>query len=410
MKKQIFIAIHYLELGGAENALIGLLHAIDYSRYDVSLFVHAHRGEMMRYIPPQIRLLPELPAWSVIESPLTDAIRKGRIGVALGRIIARFRHRHYLSKCRQNSEADNSVFSYVADSVCPFLPEMDSRTYDLAISFLTPHNYVLSKVKARKKICWIHTDYSRISVNTDLELPVWEAFDRIISISPRVTEAFLETFPTLGDRITEIANILPADIIRNLAEETPDDIDSPNRTDQSNDSPKPLRLLSIGRFSHAKNFDNIPDIARRLRDCHNIHPFRWDIIGYGGDEELIRNKIAEAGVEDCVFILGKRSNPYPYIKSCDIYVQPSRYEGRCVTVQEARLLGRPVVTSDYPTAVSQVENGVDGIILPLENDAFSKGLAELILDKGLLDRITINISRRDYSDREEINKLYSLIP
>ena len=278
---------------------------------------------------------------------------------------------------------------------------IDSREYDLAISFLTPHDYVLSKVHARKKICWIHTDYSRVSVNTALELPIWSAYDNIVSISPDVTEAFLQTFPSLRDKIVEIGNILPASIIRRLADE---EIIPTTGFDGH-----PVSLLSIGRFSHAKNFDNIPDIARRLRDTHGITGFKWDIIGYGSDRELILDRISEAGVADCVRVLGKRTNPYPYIKACDLYVQPSRYEGRCVTVQEARLLGKPVIVTDYPTAPSQVEDGVDGLILPIDNALFAEGLAKVILNKDIPSTLARNIAERDYSDRSEIDKFYSLI-
>jgi len=401
-KKQIFIAMHYLELGGAENALIGLLHAIDYTRVDVTLFLHSHRGEMMRHIPAQVKLLPEIPAYAAIESPLSDALRRRQFAVAAGRIVARLRHRAYLCSKRRFSQtdaaADCSIFSYVADSVEPWLPKIDG-VYDLAISFLMPHNFVLSKVTARKKICWIHTDYSRISVDTRLELPVWSAFDNIVSISPDVTASFLRTFPSLKDKIVGIANILPADIIRRLSAES-----------ISADGPSSLRLLSIGRLSYQKNFDNIPDIARRLRDIHGISDFRWDIIGYGSDLELIRAKIAEAGVDGCVRLLGKRDNPYPYIKACHVYVQPSRYEGRCVTVQEARLLGKPVIVADYPTAASQVADGIDGLILPLDNALFAEGLAKALRDTDRLESIARNIAARDYSDRREVEKLYPLIP
>lgn len=407
-KKSILIAMHYLELGGAENALIGLLQSLDYSRVDVTLFLHSQRGEMLRHIPREVKLLPEIPAYAVIEAPLTEALRRRQFGVAFGRLLARIRHSRYLSRLQHQSPSateirnfDCSIHSYVARHVSPHLPVIDKREYDIAVSFLTPHDYVLSKVHARKKICWIHTDYSRVAVNAPLELPVWSAYDNIVSISPGVTGAFLQTFPSLRDKIVEIGNILPASIIRRLADEVTipvTDIDSHR-----------VSLLSIGRFSHAKNFDSIPDIARRLRDTHGLTDFRWDIIGYGSDRELILDRISEAGVEDCVRVLGKRTNPYPYIKACDLYVQPSRYEGRCVTVQEARLLGKPVIVSDYPTAPAQVEDGVDGLILPLDNALFAEGLAKAILNKDITDTLARNIAARDYSDRSEIDKFYSLI-
>ena len=105
------------------------------------------------------------------------------------------------------------------------------------------------------------------------------------------------------------------------------------------------RDIHQSRFCRAKNFDNVPDICRRL--CEKGLDIKWYLIGFGGDEALIRQKIREAGMDERVIMLGKKENPYPYIAACDLYVQPSRYEGKCVTVREAQMLGKPVVITRY---------------------------------------------------------------
>lgn len=195
-----------------------------------------------------------------------------------------------------------------------------------------------------------------------------------------------------------------------------------------------IRLLSIGRFSDAKNYDNVPDICSRMlrilsenalnenenqgqapasnqvRSTTNQAPaIKWYIIGYGGGEELIRQKIREAGMEDHVIILGKRSNPYPYIKACDIYVQPSRYEGKSVTVREAQMLCKPIVVTNYPTASSQIRNGVDGVIVPMDNEGCAKGLAQVILDAPLRQRLSAYLATHDYGNESEVEKIYKLL-
>lgn len=167
------------------------------------------------------------------------------------------------------------------------------------------------------------------------------------------------------------------------------------------------KLLSIGRFCEAKNYDNVPDITRRI--IENGCDIKWYIIGYGGDEELIRQKIAEAGMQDHVIILGKRTNPYPYIKACDIYVQPSRYEGKSITVREAQMLCKPVVVTKYPTASSQIRDGVDGVIVPMDNEGCAKGLAEFILDDEKQAKIVEYMKQHDFSDQQEVNKIYKIL-
>ena len=69
MKQRIFIAIHYLEIGGAERSLLGLLNALDVALYDIDLFIYSHQGEFMRMIPKKIRLLPEIPQYAALERP-----------------------------------------------------------------------------------------------------------------------------------------------------------------------------------------------------------------------------------------------------------------------------------------------------------------------------------------------------
>lgn len=395
MKPRIFIAIHYLELGGAEISLIGLLNAIDTSRYDVDLFVYSHRGELMKMIPAGIHLLPEVKEYAQIEKPIKEVLKQGGWNIALARLWAKYRFSRYAKK---NDLKDGAaILHYISESVMPFLPDLTKYgEYDLAISFLIPHDIVLKKVRAKKKIAWIHTDYTRISVDVNKELPIWSRFDKIASISQDVTQTFLQIFPSLSDKIVEINNILSPLFVQNRAKEFAVSLANEKQN-----------LLSVGRYTSQKNFDNVPDICKRIREIGcDVY---WYIIGYGGDETFIRSRIKEAGMEEYVILLGKKENPYPYMKACDIYVQPSRYEGNSVTVREAQMLCKPIVVTDYPTANSQIKQGVDGIIVPLENEGCAKGIVEFIKNKALQKKIVNYLQTHDYGNEKEIEKIYSLI-
>lgn len=405
MKKRIFISMHYMEIGGAEMALVGLLQALDYTKYDVDLFLHAHRGEMMQFIPKDVNLLPEIKEYAHIECPMKQALLDGCWGVLFGRLKAKWLTKRYLRKKDVTESA--AGLQYVADCVSPFLPSLHQfGEYDLAISFLQPHNYVIEKVKAKKKICWIHTDYTRIDINVEQGLPVWDAYDHIISISPDVTKTFLQVFPSLSNKIVEMENILSPEFVRKRSSE----LDVSAEMAKSNNT---ITLLSVGRFCEAKNYDNVPKICKKINtkllSLNSKLSIRWFLIGFGGDEELIRRKIAEAGMQDHVIILGKKSNPYPYIKVCDIYVQPSRYEGKSVTVREAQMLCKPVVVTNYPTAKSQIQDGIDGKIVPMDNEGCAQGLAEFIINTKLQKQITDYLKEHDYGNEAEVGKLYEII-
>lgn len=402
MKPRIFIAIHYMHLGGAEISLIGLLQALDPKKVDVDLFVYSHEGELMKLVPEYVNVLPEIPAYKMFERPMKEVLKKGHLSVLFARMKAKMRMRSYLRK-KQTIDG-SAIMGFLGEEMSKVVSDINpSVEYDLAISFLTPHNFVRDHVRAKKKMCWIHTDYTRIDVNAELELPIWDSFDYIASISSEAAKTFLQVFPTLTPKIIEIENILSSAFVRDRAEEF--------KATELLTEKKYLNLLSVGRFCEAKNYDNVPDICNKTLEILKGEgvDIRWYIIGFGGEENLIRQKIAEAGMQEHVIILGKKENPYPYIKACDIYVQPSRYEGKSVTVREAQMLYKPVVVTNYPTASSQIQDGKDGIIVPMDNEGCAKGLAEFIIDKQKQEHIIEYLKAHDYGNVGEVEKIYNLI-
>lgn len=401
MKKRIFINIHYLEIGGAERALLGLLSAFDPAKVDVDLFVNQHTGEFMSLVPDYVNLLPEVPEYTCIERPIKNIVQEGHIGIALRRIWAKYKHKQYQKTLSEEQRKhDYSIFQYVANAVDGALPSLAHLgKYDLAISFLQPHNIVMNKVKAKKKICWIHTDYSFIHVNHDLELPVWSAFDYVASISDDCTTAFLQAFPELKDKIVLIENILSPLFVRSQANLS-------DVRDEMPDEANVVKILTIGRFSPPKKIEGIPHICAEMERLGL--DFKWYVIGYGPDKE-IQEALDTYKMRHRMILLGKQSNPYPYIKACDIYAQPSIYEGKSVTVREAQMLYKPVVITDYPTAKSQVDNGVDGVIVPLDEQETAKGLAAFIGDVPLRHKIVDYLQTHDYGNEGEVDKIYSLL-
>lgn len=398
MKPRIFIAAHYLEIGGAEISLIGLLQAIDYSRYDVDLFLYSHVGELMDLIPREVNLLPEIPIYTQCERPLKHTLfsRYWRIGLA--RLKTKWQYRQFAKshECLDN----NAYFQFLANNVTPLLPSLDDLgEYDLAINFIGLMNIVRDKVKANKKVTWIHTDYSKIGVYPELELPVWNSFDKIASISEASTDAFVQVFPSLKEKVVVIENILSPGFVRSRAEK--------ESAEGMIKKEGEICLLSVGRFCTAKNYDNLPFILKGIRE-QGINA-KWYIIGYGGDEPLIRQKIEQAGMQDYVIILGKKENPYPYIKVCDWYVQPSRYEGKSVTVREAQMLCKPVVVTNYPTASSQIQHGVDGIIVPMDIPGCVEKMVETLNNDKLKCSIVGYLKTHDYGNMGEVEKVYKFI-
>ena len=396
--KKILIVSHAMEIGGAERALLGLLESIDPARVSVDLFLLRHEGELLELIPDYVNLLPPIPAYTVLARPIVQTMEEGHFLLSAARLAGKFRAKQYDRKhgLTESGVAIEYSHKYTKGFMPPIQPEVE---YDLAISFLTPHYFVAEKVRAKKKVAWIHTDYSVVQVDTASEVTMWSCYDYIASISDNVTETFLSVFPSLKEKIVLIENILPKTLIVRQTEAFTVENEMPNDST--------IKLLSIGRFSNPKNFDNVPGICRRILKAGL--DIKWYLIGYGGDEPLIRQRIAEAGMDGRVIILGKKENPYPYIKACDLYVQPSRYEGKAVTVREAQMLCKPVVITRYATSASQLEDGVDGVIVPMENEGCAAGIESVIRDEKLQHKLIENTKTRDYTNAEEIQKIYRMM-
>lgn len=385
--RDILIASYDLEVGGVERSLISMLNNFDYDNNKVDLMLYSHTGEFMDLIPKSPNLLDENKKYKTFRMSIAQTIKKGEILIGLSRLLARY-------KSKGNGIAQ---MQYIWEYSLPFLPK-NHKKYDMAISFLWPHYYVAEKVDANIKISWIHTDYSIIDTDIEMDLKIWNKYDYIAAVSQDCKKSFLKKYPQLKDKVIVIENITSPDFVKKLANEEIDELKDDNY----------FKILSVGRYCEAKGFDNAIKAMKILKD-RGYDDIKWYIVGYGSDEAMLKELIKENNLEDSFILLGKRNNPYPYMKKCDLYAQPSRYEGKAVTVTEAQILGKPIMLTNYATANSQVRNGIDGYITELSIDGIADGIEKLYKDKKLRDLLANNCKNTNYANSYELDKLYSLI-
>nr|WP_295761717.1 glycosyltransferase [uncultured Intestinibacter sp.] len=397
MKKNILILMPSMFIGGAERSLIGLLDSIDYTKYNIDLFLNRYEGEFLNLIPQKVNLLPQIDAYTNFDRPIKDVLFSKNFKYGIARLKAK-------NDMRKNVKLGNehnvwSSLQFISNRLVPLLPNID-KEYDLAINFLGIADVLGQKVKAKKKLAWIHTDYTKLVPNKKLDMDTYSKVDYIVTVSKDCENQFLSVYPMLKDKSLVIENILSEKFIRQQADEKIID----DKFDFDNDQ---IKLVSIGRFTDAKNFDNVPQICKYILE--KGIDVRWYIIGFGGDESLIKQKIKEFGMEKYVIMVGKKENPYPYIKYCDIYVQSSRYEGKAVAVREAQILNKPVVITNFKTSKSQLKDGFDGVIVPMDNEGCAEGICNLIKDKELQQKLIENTKITDYTNKQELEKIYALL-
>lgn len=406
MKKRVLILSHWLEIGGAERSLIGLLKAFDYERYEVDLYLCRHSGELMRLVPSQVHLLPEDDKAAAIARPIADLCRHPFhfAGILFARVKAKLYLYLHQKKARAGAKENIAEIGYAHRFCVRHLKKVNPAVeYDAAISFLAPHYIALKKVRAKRKIAWIHTDYTAIITDTRSETPMWNGFDAIAGVSAACCDNFLKAFPKITKPVVCIENILQPDLVREEARAiSPDTI----RKDLALAENEVL-LCTVGRFCPPKNMESIPAICRRLKEMGL--QVTWMLIGFGEEEDKVRDAIGQNNMEDKVLLLGKKDNPYPYINACDLYVQPSRYEGKAVTVREAQILAKPVVITAFSTAPDQVKDGFDGLIVPLDEAQCAVALAELIRSEEKKKELSENCKKSSFGNEKEIEKVYDLI-
>lgn len=395
MKKRVLVIGPGMEIGGVERSLLGLLDAIDYDQAEVDLFLFWREGEFLPYVNPRVNLLPENKALARINLPIGDLVRTGHFYTAALRLFSKL-YADRRAKRLQTATMSKLLCHKLVSKTMPAFP----KEYDYALGFFLPHYLLNDKVKAKVKIGWVHTDYTSKTEKPDTAfmLPMWASLDYIACVSEDVRRAFCTVYPSLAQKTVTIENILSPALIRKQAEEA--DVSAEMPEDGS------VKLLSIGRFCTAKAFDRVPPVVKKLKGLG--YPVKWYLIGYGPDEALIREKIKECHAEDCVIVLGKKTNPYPYIKACDLYAQPSRYEGRAVTVTEAQALHKPVIITRYQTSARQLKEGLDGFICEQGEDGIADGIKYLLDHPEITARLVENTKKESYDNASEIEKVWAL--
>lgn len=394
--KKVLISSFDMEVGGVERSLISMLDNFDYDKYKVDLMLYSHTGDFMNLLTDKVNMIPEIKKLATFRKGIHQIIKEGNILIGTSRVLAKL-NGDVRSKLSNKAIESVVQMQLMWKYALPFLSRLENE-YDVAISYLWPHYFIANKVKAKKKIAWIHTDYSTIETDIKEDLKMWNKFDFIMSVSEECKKAFLLKYPSLKEKVKVMENITSPDFIRKMAEE---DISDEIKNDGS------FNIVSVGRLSHAKGIDNAVKALKILHD-KGLNNIKWYVVGYGVDEAMIKAMIKENSLEDKFILLGKKTNPYPYMKACDLYVQPSRYEGKAVTVTEAQILGKPVMITNYTTAKSQVDNRINGYISELGPKGIADGIEKLSNNKILLKYIEENCKNRDFSNTNELEKVYKL--
>lgn len=395
--KNIMIASFDMEVGGVERSLISMLENFDYKNYVVDLMLYRQQGDFLNLISKKANLLTEIPQYATFRKSIRDILKDKQYSIGLARIISKI-NADLKGIIKKTAEPGYYQMQLMWKYALPFLPKANKK-YDVAISYLWPHYFIADKVQAKKKIAWIHTDYSTVDTDISMDLKMWNKFDHIVAVSEACKNSFVTKYRELENKVVVIENITSPEFIRKMADEA---VDNPMTNDNR------FKIVTVARLSHAKGIDQAVNALKLLR-TKGYDDIAWYVVGYGGDEDSIKALIQELNLEDRFILLGKQTNPYPFMKVADLYVQPSRYEGKAVTVGEAQILAKPVMITNYTTAKSQVRNRYDGYITELSIEGIADGIENIYLNPAIRKQLSSNCRNTEYANSYELEKLYEII-
>ena len=391
MKKVLFI-MNDLECGGAQKALISLLENFDYSKYEVDLLLLNQEGIFMNSLPKEVNLLSEPKYYKYFNMSLKKAakelIKLNKYNILFSRLVSIMKFKYE----KNSAVLEQKFWKNFSVSL-----ENINKKYYAAIGFLekTPIYYCVDKVKANKKIGWIHTNYEAMGMDWKLDKPYFEKLDKIVTVSENSSNILKNIFKDEENKIKVIKNIISSNTIYRLSRKEVEFDDAY------------INIVTVGRLTAAKGYDLAIDACRNL--VNKGYKVKWYVIGEGEERKALEKKICEKNLENYFILLGLKDNPYPYIYRSDIYCQTSLFEGIGISITEAKILKKPIVITNFESAQEQIKNNFNGIICEMCAEKISDSIIKLIEDEDLRKKFINNLKQENISNEYEVDNLYKII-
>ncbi|MGB3159838.1 MAG: glycosyltransferase [Carnobacterium sp.] len=387
MKKVVFV-IRRLANAGTEQSLIKLINTIE--GYDITIMLAREDKTLLPNINKPVKII------ELYEQGLGL-----NMGLYLKRSFKLTRMTKFLSMFSQLYKYIKlDKFEQLNQHLLSSYP-IQEENYDLAIAFdggsrNTLTSFVIEKIHAQKKVLWIHEDYSKVPEKEKIAgKKIFPKYDQIFCVSEAAKQIFIEIYPELEDKIEHFYPILD----RNEYIEKSKDSENIFYYDG-------LKILTVGRLEDEKGQERLPQIVAKLKNEN--YEFKWFLIGDGQLRNKLEKDIKNLEIENHLILLGKKSNPFPYYKQCDIYVQPSKQEGYCISMAEASIFKKPLIATNFITANEFISHGFNGLIAENNSQSIYKNIKKIVDDEKLRMSFIENSGKKIVDTYSEMDKFYSL--
>lgn len=376
--KLIFFLIN-MNLGGTEKSLQNLISILPQD-YQIDILLLEKKGDLLNQLPKKFNV-KEIENKNKINEFLkigsrrfaVNELKRGNIFLFLKNIIVFSLYKIKIL---------NHPFYGISNLIT-----VQEEDYDIAVAYAGPHDfisyYTLNFIRSKKKFQWIHFDVEKVAFNQKFANKFYRSFDKIICVSKQVKRNLeIQLDNSLKPKILVYNNVLNYSEITEKSKEYKSDF-----------APGLINILTVGRLTKEKGHLEFLPVIEKLKS--DDLKFIWTIIGDGKQRDKIESEIKNKKLENFVRILGTLKNPYPYFKDCDIYLQPSLYEGHSISIIEAKFFKRSILANNFAGIEDEIQNGIDGIICNIEPTEQYEQLKRLILFKDYRQKLIDGIQAKD---------------
>lgn len=368
-----------MNIGGTEKALLNMINEMSSDKYDVTILMLEKKGGFLKDIPSHVKV-KEFNEYKRLKNFINEPLH-----LSIGRLIKEGRFICGLILCfiylisKINREY-SLLYKYLVRDV-----KMINNEYDIAIAYAGPMDFisyfVVHRIRAKKKFQWIHFDVTKIGFNTRFAKKYYKKFGKIFVVSEEAKIKLHSKLPSLKGYTQIFTNIVSTKVVQEKAKEKSENLESNNGE---------IKVLTVGRLSKEKGQDLAIRVLARLKN--EGYKIKWFCLGEGPGREDYEKLIKQCGIESDFILLGSNSNPYPFMEQCDIYVQPSRYEGYCLTIMEAMCLNKPILSTEVNGVREQIVDNKTGIIVPVDENELYLGLKKMVENEELRKRLSKNLA------------------
>ena len=391
-KRKVLIVVESLACGGGEKSLISALPLIDYNEFDIDLLIYNRNGGLFeQLVDKRVNVLPELDFVRFCNLPIVRQI----ISFKLKYILTRIKWKCAITSNQKSVKPKHSseIYWKSCSDVIPIL----EKQYDVAVAWGQGHatHYVAEKVNAYKKYAWINANYVLGNHDREFDLPFYHKMQRIIVVSEQLLSLTKDVFPEFASDMRVIYDVVNAELIFAMSQKY-----NPFKNE------KGLHIVTVGRLESPKGYNLAVQACKIMKDRGSC--FKWYAVGEGSMRKELETYIKENEIEDNFILVGVKDNPYVYIGNADIYVQTSIFEGYCLTLAEARILNKPIVTTNFDVVYDQIKNGYNGLVVDMNPEDIADEIIRLSSDIKLQKKLVTNLMNEKKGNKEEAKKINQL--